>query len=40
MSDYKKDKNPLTIHYLFYEFYSNRNTCPTETEFVISYPLA
>ena len=24
MSDYKKDKNPPTIHDLFYEFYSQK----------------
>ena len=29
-----------TINYFIYEFHSNRNTCPTETEFVTCYPLA
>ena len=28
------------INYFIYEFHSNRNTCPTETEFVTCYPLA
>ena len=32
---------PLTTSFMnIYEFHSNRNTCPTETEFVTCYPLA
>lgn len=30
---------PLTINYFIYEIHSNRDTCPTETEFVTCYPL-
>ena len=26
-----------TINYFIYEFHSNRNTCPTETEFLTCY---
>lgn len=37
---YKKDNGNPTINYFIYEFHSNRNTCPTETEFVTCYPLA
>ena len=44
---YKKDNgNPTLnyfisfINYFIYEFHSNRNTCPTATEFVTCYPLA
>lgn len=37
---YKKDNGHPTINYFISEFHSNRNTCPTETEFVICYPLA
>jgi hypothetical protein len=37
---YKKDNGNPTIKYFIYEFHSNRNTCPTETEFVTCYPLA
>ena len=36
---YKKDNGNPTINYFIYEFHSNRNTCPTETEFVTCYPL-
>lgn len=31
---YKKYNGNPTINYFIYEFHSNRNTCPTETEFV------
>lgn len=37
---YKKENGNPTINYFIYEFHSNRNTCPTETEFVTCYPLA
>ena len=37
---YKKDNGNPTINYFIYEFHSNRNTCPAETEFVTCYPLA
>ena len=37
---YKKDNGNHTINYFIYEFHSNRNPCPTETEFVNCYPLA
>ncbi len=37
---YKKDNGNPTVNYFIYEFHSNRNTCPTETEFVTCYPLA
>jgi hypothetical protein len=37
---YKKDNGNPTIHYFIYQFHSNRNTCPAETEFVTCYPLA
>jgi hypothetical protein len=37
---YKKDNGNPTINYFIYEFHSNRNTCPTETEFGTCYPLA
>ncbi|PHT55193.1 hypothetical protein CQW23_03679 [Capsicum baccatum] len=37
---YKKDNGNPTINYFIYEFHSNRNTCPTETEFGTYYPLA
>ena len=40
MRHYKKDNGNPTINYFIYEFHSNRNTCPTETEFVTCYPLA
>ena len=40
MRHYKKDNGNPTINYFIYEFHSNRNTCPTETEFVTYYPLA
>lgn len=36
----KKDNGNPTINYFTYEFHSNRNTCPTETEFVTCYPLS
>ena len=36
---YKKDNGNPTINYFIYEIHSNRDTCPTETEFVTSYPL-
>ena len=31
---------PLTTSFMIYEFHSNRNTCPTKTEFGTCYPLA
>jgi len=34
----RQNGNP-TINYFIYEFHSNRNTCPTETEFVTCYPI-
>ena len=37
---HKKDNGNPTINYFIYEFHSNRNTCPTKTEFVTCYPLA
>lgn len=37
---YKKYNGNPTINYFIYEFHSNRNTCPAETEFVTCYPLA
>ena len=40
MRHYKKDNGNPTINYFIYEFHSNRNTCPTETEFVTCYSLA
>ncbi|GGV47148.1 hypothetical protein GCM10010182_83030 [Actinomadura cremea] len=40
MRHYKKDNGNPTLNYFIYEFHSNRNTCPTETEFVTCYPLA
>lgn len=36
---YKKDNGNPTINYFIYEFHSNRNTCPTETELVTCYSL-
>jgi hypothetical protein len=36
---YKKDNGNPTINYFIYEIHSNRDTCPTETEFVTCYPL-
>ena len=36
----KKDNGNPTSNYFIYEFHSNRNTCPTETEFVTCYPLS
>ncbi|KAJ9535423.1 LOW QUALITY PROTEIN: hypothetical protein OSB04_un001449 [Centaurea solstitialis] len=38
-SHYKKDNGNPTINYFIYEIHSNRDTCPTETEFVTCYPL-
>ena len=35
----KKDNGNPTINHFIYEFHSNRNTCPTETEFVTCYPI-
>lgn len=37
---HKKDNGNPTVNYFIYEFHSNRNTCPTKTEFVTCYPLA
>ena len=37
---YKKYNGNPTINYFIYEFNSNRNTCPNETEFGTCYPLA
>jgi len=35
----KRENGNPTINYFIYEFHSNRNTCPTETEFVTCYPI-
>ncbi|KAF3619754.1 hypothetical protein FXO38_32750 [Capsicum annuum] len=37
---YKNDNGNPTINYFIYEFHSNRNTCPTETEFETCYPFS
>lgn len=38
----KKDNGNSTINHFIYEFHihSNKNTCPTETEFLTCYPLS
>src|SRR5690606_39693894 len=35
----KRENGNPTINYFIYEFHSNRNTCPIETEFVTCYPI-